>query len=250
MDRIKAVIIDDERTVRELLRGNLEQEFAHLIEVVGEADDVGPAVQVIKEVNPDVVFLDIKMKKGTGFDVLEQLGEQDFEVIFITAYDEYAVQAFKFSAFGYLLKPITLSELTLVLDKLSRHIEERKVAKGKRLKVLVENYAGEQVQKLVIKNMKGFQVLELKHILHLESENNYTHFHMVDGTRYTSSRTIKLYDELLAAHGFYRVHQQYVVNLGHVVRYQKGEGGSAELSDGTTVPVAKKRKSGFLKRFL
>ncbi len=247
---LRAVIVDDERTVRELLRGTLEQEFSDHIEVVGEADDVQPAVDTIIEKKPDVIFLDIRMRTGTGFDVLDKIEDQDFEVIFVTAYDEYAVEAFKFSAFGYLLKPIKLSELEVVITKLVDHIEEQKEGKGKRLKVLVENYSGDKVEKLVIKNMKGFQVIELKKILRLQSEANYTHFIMIDGTRYTSSRTIKQYDELLGPHGFFRIHQQHVVNLAHVVSYEKGEGGTVTMKDGNSIPVSRKRKPALMQKFL
>lgn len=248
--RIRAVIIDDERSIRELLRQTLEQNFADIVEVVGEAEDVAPGADLIRTQQPDLVFLDIKMKRGTGFDLLEELGEQDFEAVFITAFDDHALEAFRFSAFGYLLKPVKLADLEKVLRKLSAQLEERVLAKSRRLKVLIEHYAGEQVHKLVIKNMRGFQVLELKQIVRLESEVNYTHFFTAKGAKHTSSRTIKHYDELLRAHGFYRVHQQHVVNLAHVVRYEKGEGGSVVLSDGVAVPLAKKRKPGFLQRFL
>jgi two-component system LytT family response regulator len=250
MDKIRAVIIDDEKSLRLLLRQNLETEFSQTIQIVGEADDVEPGVALILEQKPAVVFLDIKMKKGTGFDLLNRIEEKNFEVVFVTAYDEYAVEAFQFSAFGYLLKPFKLSQLQTIIDKLLVQLKESATDKGKQLKVLIENYSGEQVQKLVIKNMSGFQVLELKQLVRLESEINYTHFYMSDGKKFTSSRTIKVYEELLAKHGFYRVHQQYVVNLGHVISYVKGEGGTAILSDSSEIPVAKKRKSGFLKRFL
>lgn len=247
---LNAVIIDDERTVRELLRGTLESEFSELVTIVGEADDVQPAIEIITNTKPDVVFLDIRMRTGTGFDVLEGLQDQDFEVVFVTAYDEYAVEAFKFSAFGYLLKPIKLSDLEIVIKKLWDHIEEQKSAKNKRLKVLVENYAGDKVEKLVIKNMKGFQVIELKKIVRLQSEANYTHFLMLDGSRYTSSRTIKQYEELLGSHGFFRIHQQHVINLSHVVSYEKGEGGSVILADGNSIPVSRKRKPALMQKFL
>ena len=181
---------------------------------------------------------------------LEQVRDCEFEVVFITAHDEYAVQAFKFSAFGYLLKPIKPSELKLLIERLTTYLDEGKHSKSKRLKVLVENYSGEQVRKLVIKNMRGFEVLELRDLVRLESDVNYTNFFMKSGKTYTSSRTLKQYEELLVPHGFCRIHQQHLINLTLVVSYETGEGGTAIMADGSALPVAKKRKSAFVRRFV
>lgn len=247
---IKAVIIDDEPAVCAQLEAMLTQHFSGVVKVRGTADDVDSGLKLVRDTSPDLVFLDIKMKRGTGFDLLEQAQGLNFEVVFITAYDEFAVQAFRLSAFGYLLKPIQLSELEQVVDRFASQLDERYGGSKNRLKVLIENYSGEQVRKLVLRSMQGFEVIELRELLRLESDVNYTRLYTKDGNKYTVSRTLKHYEELLLPHGFFRVHQQHVINLGHVLSYHKGEGGTVSLSDGTTVPVSKNRKPGFLSRFL
>ncbi len=249
---IKAVIIDDEKDVRYLLRNILEQHFQHTIELLGEADDVMPGIQLIEEQKPELVFLDIKMKKGTGFDLLQQVKTVDFEVIFITAYDRYAIQAFKFAAFGYLLKPVKVAELKEEIARLQQHMLQQREGNDKRVKVLVDNYGDKsgQMKRLCISHMDGFDVLDVEDILRLESENNYTHFITCQGKKVTTSRTIKEYEDLLAEHGFYRVHQRHIINLRHVKSYVKGDGGAAILRDNTEIPVARNRKAGFVRRFI
>lgn len=247
---IKAIIIDDEKRARHLLKGLLEQHFNGSIEVVGEGDDVDTGVKAIKKHKPDLVFLDIKMHKGTGFDLLQQLKKVDFEVIFITAYDNYAVKAFQFSAFGYLLKPIKTRELRDVVTNLENHLQRLKEGADKRLKVLVENYGDDRkIKKLVISNIDGFKVSSVDDIIRLEGDGNYTHFIISGGRKVTTSKTLGEYEELLNDHGFYRIHQSTIVNLRHVKGYFKGVGGKVEMSDGKSFSVSRHRKPGFLRRF-
>ncbi len=247
---IKSVIIDDEAQARSVVR-NLLKDSNHPIEVVGEGDDVASGLQVISDTRPDLVFLDIHLRGGSGFDLLSQLEQVPFEVVFVTAYDQYALKAFQCSAFGYLLKPVRLSELRKVLDKLQEQRRLREQARSERIKVLIESYEDQgKVQKLIVQNMQGFQVLPLNEIMYLQAEGNYTWFKTTEGERLLVSKTLKDYETLLNDFGFYRIHQSYLVNLRYIKRYLKGEGGSVFMTNEDELPVSRRKKAGFLKRFL
>ncbi|MDX2360729.1 MAG: LytTR family DNA-binding domain-containing protein [Crocinitomicaceae bacterium] len=247
---IKAIIIDDEKDARFLLRNLLEKKFGKQIKILAEAEDVEPGIEAIEKHKPDLVFLDIQMKKGTGFDLLNKLGTVDFEVIFITAYDQYAVDAFKFSAFGYLLKPIKTKDLAEVISKLEVHMAESNRETAKRLKILVENYGSEgDIQKIIIPNVEGFQVVKIADIIRLEGDRNYTHFIVQNNKKITTSKSLGEYEELLNDCGFFRIHQSTIVSLRHITGYVKGDGGSVVMVDGETLKVSRHRKSEFLERF-
>lgn len=246
---IKAVIIDDEKDARFMLRNQLERHFSERVKILGEADDVQPGMQLINQEKPNLVFLDVRMQKGTGFDLLSQIENPQFEVVFVTAYNQYAVEAFKFSAFGYLLKPIKASDLDDILTRFEAHSSKQK-QEDPRLKVLIENYGDEgKIHKLVVSNVDGFQVVEIKNIIRLEGDGNYTHFIVSDQGRITSSKSLGEYEKMLTEYGFFRVHQSTVVNLRQVRGYKKGDGGFVEMSDGESVNVSRHRKAEFLSRF-
>lgn len=248
---IRALIIDDEKDARYLLKNLLQQKYGHLITVVDEADDVDTGINSIKQHRPDLVFLDIKMPQGTGFDLLEKLDKVDFEVIFITAYDNFAVKAFRFSAFGYLLKPIKSADLDDTIGRLQNYMELLKQGTDKRLKVLIESFGDDKkVRKIVVSNMEGFKVIELDSVLRLEGDRNYTHFIIAGKNRITTSRTLVDYEELLNEYGFFRIHQSTLINLRHVTGYIKGDGGTVEMTDGKSFQVARNRKQHFLQRFI
>jgi two-component system LytT family response regulator len=247
---IPALIIDDEKDARFLLKNLIEQHFNDTIKIIGEADDVESGIKAIATHKPALVFLDIQMRQGTGFDLLQKLNNPDFEVIFITAYDNYAVKAFQFSAFGYLLKPIKISELKTVVDKLKVQTLQLKQIGDQRLKVLIENYGDERkIKKLVITNMEGFQVLNIEEIVRLEGDKNYTHFITTNNKKLTTSKTIGDYEELLNEFGFYRAHQSTIINLRHVKGYNKGDE-EIEMTDGKLIKLSRHRKSEFIKRFI
>ncbi len=248
---IRALIIDDEKDARFLLRNLLEQDYNTTITVVDEADDIDTGISIIEKHKPDLVFLDIKMPQGTGFDLLEKLNTIHFEVVFITAYDSYAIKAFQFSAFGYLLKPIKATELKATILKLENHLQLLKQGAEKRLKVLVENYGDDRkIKKLVITNMEGFKVVNIDDIMRLEGDRNYTHFILAGNNRITTSKTLAEYEELLNEHGFFRIHQSTIVNLRHVKGYVKGDGGSVEMTDGKQLQLARNRKQEFMEKFI
>ncbi|MFI5205003.1 MAG: LytR/AlgR family response regulator transcription factor, partial [Flavobacteriales bacterium] len=194
---------------------------------------------------------DIKMHQGSGFDVLEKIGNIDFEVVFITAYDQYAIKAFQFSALGYLMKPIKISELQLVMSNLENKIKKLQESSDKRLKVLVENYGDDRkIKKLVIANSDGFKVVSIEDIIRLEGDRNYTNFVVKGEKKMTTSKTLGEYEELLEEYGFFRVHQSTLINLRHVKGYARGDGGEVEMTDGKHVQVSRHRKAEFVKRFI
>lgn len=246
---IKAIIIDDEKDARFVLKNLIEKNF-NSVKVQAEADGIDTGIKVIKEHQPDLVFLDIQMRKGTGFDLLKKLDKINFEVIFVTAYNQYAVDAFKFSAFGYLLKPIKTRELKEVINKLENQLKVLKSGINQRLKVLVENYGIQgEIQKLIINNVDGFQVIQINNIIRLEGDRNYTHFIIENGKKVTTSKNLGEYEELLNSYGFFRIHQSTIISLKHVLGYQKGDGGRVEMTDGKSVKVSRYRKTEFLERF-
>lgn len=248
--KIRTIIVDDEKDVRFLLRKMLEEHFAAIIDIVGEAEDIASASALIDREAPQLVFLDIRIRNKTGFELLEQHPDSDFEVIFITAYDQYAVRAFEFSAIGYLMKPIKLDELRKAIKRYTTGLNRLREDTGKRMKVLVDNYNNNGSKRICLASMEGFDVLELDKVVRLESDNNYTDFITSDGKKYTTSKTIKEYEDILGEFGFYRVHQRHIVNLREVKSYLRGDGGTITLNDGTELPLARLRKQGFLNRFL
>lgn len=248
---IRAVIVEDEGRARQLLHSIVSQHLGDRVKIVGEADDVQSGLTAIKKHKPNLVFLDIQMPGGTGFDLLAQLDQVDFEVVFVTAYDEYAIKAIQFSAFGYLLKPIKPMDLFEVISRLENHFQQLIGDAGKRVKVLIENYGDDRkIKKLIINHMHGFDVSLVEDIIRLEGDGNYTNFIITEGRKVVTSRTLGEYEELLFDLGFYRIHQSTIVNLRHVTKYLKGAGGKVEMSDGKLFNVSRYRKAGFLQNFL
>ncbi|MFT5822257.1 MAG: two-component system LytT family response regulator [Crocinitomix sp.] len=251
IDMIRAVIIDDESWARQSLSDLINRELHDTVNVLGDADDIGTGIALIKKHKPDLVFLDIKMHEGTGFDLLQQLDTINFEVIFVTAYDEFAIKAIQFSAFGYLLKPVKLQEIKDVVNQLEIRMQDFKPVADRRVKVLIENYGDDRkIKKLIINHLSGFDVSLVEDIIRLEGDGNYTNFIITNDRKVMTSRTLGEYEELLFDHGFYRVHQSTIVNLRHVVKYHKGTGGKVEMSDGKLFNVSRYRKAGFLEYFL
>lgn len=245
---IRTVIIDDETNARNTLKSLLRAINAPL-EIVGEGDDVAAAKSIIQSEKPDLVFLDIQLKTGTGFDVLKSLSGFKGEIIFVTAYDNYAIQAFQMAAFGYLLKPLQINELKEVVSRFSEQFNAKKNTTS-RAQILIENFEEGNIKKLVIQNVNGFRVLSLNEIIYLKGEVNYTRFLLKGGEKLMTSKTLKEYETLLNEYGFYRIHQSYLINLRHVKEYIKGEGGEVVMINNDHLDVSRRRKSQFIARFL
>lgn len=248
---IRTLIIDDEKDARFLLRNQLETHFPNELEVVGEAHNVASGLEAISEHTPELIFLDISMPDGSGFELLKELGECPFDIIFVTAYDEYALQAFEFSAFGYLTKPIHSENLKATVAQFIERKDRERFSSDDQLKVLIENYSDESpIKKLVLPNNKGFEVCEIADILRIESDRNYSKFYLRTGEKFISSKTLGGYDTLLARYGFFRIHQSTVINMRFVKGYKKAGGGTVELTDGSVHKISRYRKEEFLQKFL
>lgn len=248
---VRVILIDDEEDARFLLRKNIEKKFGKHLIILGEANSVQTGIEAINNYQPDLIFLDIQMSDGNGFDLLDQLPQKNFEVIFVTAYNQYAIKAFQFSALGYLMKPIKSEDFMKTINVILAHFKKFHDASDKRLKVLIENYKdGNMIKKIVIPSSKGFDVIAIEDILFLEGDRNYTNFITKNQPKIASSRTMVEYESLLTEFGFFRIHQSTIVNLRHVKGYMKGDGGFVELTNGKRLPLSRYRKKEFLKRFL
>jgi len=245
---LKAIIVDDEVSSRNVLREYIRK-YCPDVSVVAEADSVASAVPLIHQLNPDVLFLDVEMPKGNGFDLLEQLGEVSFETVFVTAFDHYAIQALNYSAAYYLLKPVSIDELIAAIDKIKKQRERN--SPSFHTSVILENLnaQGAQQKKIVLPLMEGFEVVKIGDIVSCEAHDNFTDFHFVSKGKMMICRTLKFYEELLADSGFLRAHKSYLINTEHVVKYTRGKGGEVTMSDGSVVPVSPQKKDSLLEKF-
>ena len=245
---IKTIIIDDEVKARETI-ANMLQTYCSDIEVIAMAGSVKEGVKVLAKKKPDLVFLDIKMGDGTGFDLLRKLKEVNFMLIFITAFEEFAIRAIKFSALDYILKPLDPDELVNAVEKAKFTIEKENVSM--RLEALYENLdvLNSNSKKIVLKTTSSVHIVNITDIIRCESEKNYTHFFTIDQEKITVSKTLKEFNELLMDYSFYRVHQSHLVNMAHVRRYDKQDGGHLVMDDNSTVPVSFRKKEDLMKAF-
>jgi len=247
MERIKTILVDDEKDSREILARYLAK-YCPQVELLDECTNILEAEKAIEKFKPQLVFLDIEMPHGNAFDLLERLHEINFSVIFITAYDQYAVKAFQLSASNYLLKPVNIEELENAVDQVLADIVS--LNKFDQVKVLLENLSSNktQNQKLVLPVMEGFEVVKMEDILYCEADDNFTLFHFKNGQKKMICRNLKHYEKVLDAHGFCRIHRSLLVNLEYVTKYNKGKGGSLILENGKELIVSGTRKSDFVNR--
>lgn len=230
---LRLVIVDDEAPARASLRAALGA-IALDVRVVGEAHDAGSAVRTLNELRPDVVLLDIWLGDGTGFDVMERLTHRETRVVFVTAYENYAVRAFQSGALHYLLKPVVREELKKAL--------ERAVAEPSSSTEDIGHVRKALVDRITIPTAEGFHVLSASDIVRCESDGNYTRFHLMNGEKVLASRTMKEFDGLLEPHGFMRVHLSHLVNMAQVKMYLHRDGGTLVLANGQEVPVSHRRR--------
>lgn len=237
---IKALLIEDEKGSAERLHYFLEADHQYSIQLLAWKDSVPRALEFLRKEKVDLVFLDVELGTQTGFDLLSQLGQIDFQIIFTTAHQEYALQAIKHAAMDYLLKPIDREELKLAVEKVRKE-------KGKSVdaleKLLKQFHFQEKLgHKIALPSLVGIEYVPVEEILRCRADINYTHFYLKNGRKITVSKTLKEFEIQLLPHGFFRVHNSHLINLAEVKFYQKGKGGSLILSDGSEVEVASRRK--------
>lgn len=242
---LKAIIVEDEKHSRETLK-NLLEEFCTDINVIDSAAAVNEAVTKISELNPDVVFLDIELQTGTGFDVLTQLKDIKFEVIFTTAFEQYAIKAVKFSSLDYLLKPIDIEELQIAVEK-AKQLKNQEVYK-KQLETLMLNLKQQKpkLNKICLATSDGFEFINVNDIIYCKAEGSYTSFILKNTAKILVSKHLKEYENLLLEQDFMRVHNSYLINLKEVKKYVKSDGGYIIMNNNDTVNISRSKKEGFI----
>jgi two-component system, LytTR family, response regulator len=248
---LKAVIIDDERNSRNGLRQKLANHCPE-VQVVAECENGEEGIRAILETLPEIIFLDVEMPRMNGFTMLQQLqlqhpAEFNAEIIFITAYDHYAIRAIKFSALDYLVKPVEITDLKAAVAKAI--VKRKTPAANLSLETLLYNLINKEKeqQRIAIPSMEGLQFVQTSDIIYLEAHNNYTIFHMAAGKKITVSKTLKDFEDLLPASIFIRIHNAYLINMNCVEKYIRGEGGQVMMSNNVLLDVARRKKAEVLK---
>jgi two-component system LytT family response regulator len=244
---MKTLLIDDEQPSREALRHYLSK-YCPEVTVVGEAESVESGLEAIRLHQPELIFLDIEMPFGNGFDLLEQLpADQEPEVVFVTAYEQYALRALRLSAAHYLLKPVDIDDLIDAVAKVKSRLGLREQGQvNKALLANLKSGAAEVPKRLALPLIDGLEIITPEEIRYLEAADNFTSFVLKDGRKLLICRKLKFYDALLTPAGFCRIHRSTVVNLSQVRRYHRGKGGAVTLEDGTELVVAAARKQALL----
>lgn len=244
---IRTVIIEDEQKSRELLDAMIRKNCPEL-DIVGHASDVPQGIELIRTSKPELVFLDISMPNGTGFEVLEQVSDLHFELIFATASDQHALKAIKYSACDYLLKPIDADELKAAVEKV---IKKKKTYSGMdNLQFLIEHLkrSDENFQKITLPTGNAYEIVNIKDIIRCEADGSYTTFYLNDKRKLVISAGLKHYEELLPETDFIRVHHHHLINMNHVLRFLKEDGGYAIMSDGSKIEISRRKKEAFMDR--
>lgn len=243
--KIKSVIVEDELAAREVLKNYLTK-YCPQVEVVGEAQNIKEAVPLLHEIQPQLVFLDVEMPFGNAFDVLEACKDLQFETIFVTAFSEYSLKALNQSAAYYLLKPISIEELIVAVNKVQHQIMNHEIFN--RNKIIVENFheSKPEKQQVILPTLEGFEVVKMEEIVRLRGNGNFTDLYLTNGNKKMVCRFLKHFSEILPL-PFMRVHKSHIINMNCVKSYNKG--GIVKLNDGAEIEVSPTYKEEFLKNF-
>ncbi len=244
---IKAIIVDDEKHNIENLSLMIHN-YCPGVRIAGSSDNISDAIRLVEEQKPDVVFLDIQMGESTGFDLLQTVSERNFEVIFVTAFDKYGIQAVKFAALDYILKPIDTFELITAVGKVKEKIAHRQ--NNKQLDFLMDYLRhNDKPAKIALPQQQELRYVVIADIVRCEAQNTYTWFFLTNNDKILVSKPLKEYDELLSPHGFIRCHQTHLINPAFVKSFLKEDGGSLLMNNGMKIPVSKQKKE-FVKAHL
>ncbi len=243
---MKAIIIDDEKDSSQIL-ANYIGKYCPDVVVCGFGESVSTGLEAIQKHTPDIVFLDIEMPYGNGFDLLDKAGEHTFETIFVTAFGNYAIQALNQSAAYYLLKPIDIDELVKAVEKIKKERAEENYQQHAR--VLLDNIRGGGQQKIMLPTLEGFEIVPIATIVYCEAADNFTKFYFEEGQPLLICRTLKYFEDVLNSHGFLRIHRSHLINPAFVIRYSKGKGGYVTMKNNRELEVSANKKQEFLKLF-
>lgn len=245
---MKTLIVEDEQKSREMLAGIIQKNCPEL-KVVGLANNVKEGVEMLKSLKPELVFLDISMPDGSGFDLLEQVQGHKFELIFATASDQHAIRAIKYSACDYLLKPIDIDELKAAVTKaVNRRLSAPPSMENLQFLIQQLKRPDDNYQKITLPTGNAFEIVSIKDIIRCEADTSYTVFYLTEKRKLMVSAGLKNYEELLPESDFIRVHHHHLINMNHVVRFLKVDGGYAVMSDGTQIEISRRKKDAFLER--
>jgi two-component system LytT family response regulator len=246
---IRTVLVDDEIDSIRVMQKLLDA-FCPQVEIVGTAGGVETAIELIRETMPDLLLLDIEMSQGNAFDLLNQLQPLEFQVIFVTAFDNYAIRAFKYSAVDYLLKPVDIDDLLEAIGRVQEKPDEQDLSQ--QMKILLANVGVLQLsqQKMAIPTITGLLFVPVQDIMRFEAKGNYTTIFLSNGDPILATKTIKDYEEILPETIFCRIHNSHIINLSRIRQYQKGRGGSVVMEDGSVIEVATRRREEFMRRLL
>lgn len=244
---LRTIIIDDEIHMQQSLEKMLARGCPR-VKIVDKAGSVKKGLEAIRSIHPDLVLLDVKLEDGTSFDLLKELETIDFKIIFITAYDQFAIKAFKFSALDYLLKPIDMEDLVEAVSKAEKSIMQDLV---KQLSLLEEQLHPENQinRKIILKTLESIYIIQLNEISYFESDGNYTTTYLTNGKKIIVTKTLRDFEEITTDQGFFRVHKSFLVNLSTISRFDKGDGGFLVMNSGDRVPVASRKKEKLLALF-
>jgi len=242
--KLNAIIVEDEKTSRDILKNYLSK-YCPNVNLIGEAENIDEALKLIENNNLDLVFLDVEMPYGNAFDLLEKVDNINFETIFVTAYNQYAMDALNAHASYYLMKPISIEELIKAVNYVSE-IKSKEEALHEEVLVPKTNLV---TGKITIPQQDGFEIIDMKDILYCKADDNYTEIYLNNNKKKLVSKTLKYFEDILNNDGFARVHKSYLVNVNEIVKYVKGKGGSVVLSNGKQVMVSASKKSNLLSYF-
>ena len=246
-EKIRSIIVEDELAAREALKNYLSK-YCPQIELIGEAYNAKEAIPLLHELNPQLVFLDVEMPFGNAFDVLENCRDLCFETIFVTAFSEYSLKALNQSAAYYLLKPVSIEELIVAVNKVQQHILKDEIFNRNR--IILENFREEKPEKrqVVLPTLGGFELVKIEKIVRLQGNGNFTDLYLSDGTKKMVCRFLKYFTEILP-YPFIRVHKSHIVNVNFIKSYHKATGGYVILEDKSEIEVSPAYKDGLLKAF-
>ncbi len=245
MEPLKAILVDDEFSSLQNLRQKIV-EFCPDLQVVAIAEKPEEAILLIRQHRPDLIFLDIEMPRMNGFRMLDELGDHDLDIIFTTAYNHYAIDAIRISAFDYLMKPIAIKDLQNAVE---RFVKKRYGRTRDKLEVLKGSLSTMKSQdtKIAIPTGDGLEFVPIKSIIHIESSSNYSKIYFTDGKSFLVTRQLKDFEDMLQSFNFYRVHNSHLINLSYIRKYIRGEGGQVIMQNGDVIDVARRKKEEFLR---